>query len=193
MAEAPTILVTPDPRLRNKSKKVVAGSSETKKIVEKMIKLARNWEKRHPHEISAAMAAPQMGIHKRVVIVREDQDDKEGNSWTALINPEVIRTEGKNIADYEGCLSVPMLYGMVERPQKVKLKAWTLDGAEVRIKAEGTLARILLHEIDHLDGILFVDRIKGKSDTLFNLDDKGELKPIPKDEVKKYEATIFGK
>ena len=193
MSKTPTILVTPDPRLRQKSERVEVESAETTEIVRRMTKLAMEWEKDHPFEMSAAMAAPQMGVNKRIVIVRENQEDKKKNGWVALLNPEVIRTEGKEKTDHEGCLSVPKLYGLVSRPDRVKIKAWLLDGDEVRIKADGPLARILLHEIDHLDGRLFVDLIKDKKDAFFELDDKGELKPIKYEEIKKHEDTIFGK
>lgn len=143
------------------------------------------WEAAHPYELSAAMAAPQLGVNQRIIIIRDDFDDKDNNSFTALINPEVIRTEGKIIKDYEGCLSVPELYGMVGRPEKAKIKAQLADGNEVRIKASGYLARTLLHEIDHLDGILFIDHIKDDPNAFYRLDEHGDLKPITD-----YEASI---
>ena len=116
-----------------------------------------------------------MGVLKRIIIIRDDMENKKNATFTALINPEVIRTEGKVKKDYEGCLSVPSIYGMVPRATKVKVKAQLEDGTEVRIKATDELARTLLHEIDHLNGILFIDHIKGVEDAFYKMDDKGDL------------------
>lgn len=172
------IITTPDRRLREKSEKVGKIDDEILDIIAKMRKLSVDWESEHPYELSAAMAAPQMGVLKRIIIIRDDMEDKKNAHFTALINPEVTKTEGKTVTDYEGCLSVPKIYGMVPRPLKVRVKAKTEDGKEVRIKATGELARTLLHEIDHLDGILFIDHIRDKSDAFYYMDDKGELLPV---------------
>lgn len=172
------IITTPDPRLRQRSSKVNQITDETHEIIGKMNRLSLDWEKAHPYELSAAMAAPQMGINQRIIIVRDDLSDKKNNTFTALINPEVIRTDGKIVKDYEGCLSVPEIYGLVERPDKVKVKALLEDGHEVRIKADGFLARTLMHEIDHLNGILFIDHIKDNPSAFYRMNDKGDLEPI---------------
>lgn len=174
------IITTPDPRLREKSSKVT-DIAEVADTIAAMRELSIAWEKEHPYEISAAMAAPQIGVNKRIIIIRDDMEDKSNATFTALINPEVIKTEGKTVKDYEGCLSVPKIYGMVPRPTKVKVKAFLEDGNEVRIKAEDDLARVLLHEIDHLDGILFIDHIKDVKDAFYEMDDKGDLKPLDYD------------
>lgn len=172
------IITTPDPRLRAKSAKVREITPETQEIISNMVAKSLEWEKQHPYELSAAMAAPQLGINQRIIIIRDDLDDKTNNHFTALINPEVIRTEGKIETDFEGCLSVPEIYGKVGRPRKVKVKALLEDGNEVRLKAEGFLARTLLHEIDHLDGILFIDHIRGQKDAFYRMNDKGDLDPV---------------
>ena len=173
------VIVTPDPRLREKSTKARPGDPEVEQIIEKMRKNTLEWEKQHPHELSAAMAAPQLGYNKRIIIVRDDFDDKENRHFTALLNPEIIKAEGQIVKDHEGCLSVPKYYGLVPRHDKVKVKALLEDGNEVRIKADGFLARTLQHEIDHLNGILFIDHIKDDKEAWFYIDDKdGELKPI---------------
>ena len=139
------IIVTPDPRLRLVSKKVSKITDETKKHINLMIKNSLEWEAEHPFELSAAMAAPQLGINERIIIIRDNMEDKDDQAFVALINPEVIKTDGKIIKDYEGCLSVPKFYGLIPRPNRVRIKAKTIDGTEVRIKAEGSLARTLLH------------------------------------------------
>ncbi len=185
------IITTPDPRLRQKSTKVNHITDETHEIIADMVRLSLDWEKAHPYELSAAMAAPQMGVNQRIIIVRDDFDDKKNNSFTALINPEVIKTEGKIIKEHEGCLSVPEIYGLVGRPHKVKIKAQLEDGTDVRIKADGYLARTLLHEIDHLDGILFIDHIRDDHDAFYRLDDKGDLQPVNYDAEIKNNTNLF--
>ena len=122
------IITTPDPRLRTKSRKVNKITEETKDIIAEMRKASLAWEKEHPYELSAAMAAPQLGFNRRIIIIRDDLDDKKNTNFTAFIDPEVIKTDGKIEKDYEGCLSVPYVYGLVERPTKVKIKAMLEDG-----------------------------------------------------------------
>ena len=172
------IITTPDGRLREKSEKVHKIDDEIRGIIADMRKLSLDWEKDHPYELSAAMAAPQMGVLKRIIIIRDDMENKKNATFTALINPEVIRTEGKVKKDYEGCLSVPSIYGMVPRATKVKVKAQLEDGAEVRIKATDELARTLLHEIDHLNGVLFIDHIRDEEEAFYKMNDKGDLIPV---------------
>lgn len=172
------VITTPDPRLRQKSEKIRDFDDSLREIVKQMVDASLEWEQAHPYELSVAMAAPQLGILKRVIIVRNDAEDKGDTEFTALINPEVIRAEGRILKDYEGCLSVPWVYGLVPRAEKVKVKAQLVDGTEVRIKASGTLARTLMHEIDHLDGILFIDRIKDDPKAFYRLRDDGELELV---------------
>ncbi len=180
------IITTPDPRLREKAEKVSTIDKEVLDVIAEMRRLSLEWEKEHPYELSAAMAAPQMGILKRIIVVREDMEDKKNATFTALINPVVIKAEGKIKKDFEGCLSVPSIYGMVPRPTKVRIKAKLEDGTEVRIKATDELARTLLHEIDHLDGVLFIDHIRDKKDAFYRMNDKGDLVPVD------YEKEIAG-
>ena len=98
------------------------------------------------------LAAPQVGVLRRVVVI------DIGEGVIELINPELIETEGEQIGP-EGCLSVPGVTGEVERPLKVKVKALNRKGEEFIIEGEGLLARALCHEIDHLDGIIFTDKV----------------------------------
>lgn len=172
------IVTTPDPRLREISAKVREITPEIHNIIADMVTASLKWEDEHPYELSAAMAAPQLGENLRIIIVRDDLDNKDNNTFTALINPEIIRAEGKNVKDYEGCLSVPSIYGLVSRPDKVKVKALLEDGNEVRLKANGYLARTLQHEIDHLNGILFIDHIKNDKNAFFRMDKNGDLQKI---------------
>lgn len=189
--DIPSIVTTPDPRLRQKSEKVHQIDDETKRIIDEMIASSLAWEEEHEFELSAAMAAPQLGYNKRIIVVREDMSNKDNANFVPLINPIVIKTEGKIIEDYEGCLSVPSIYGKVGRPYKARIKAVTENGEEVRLKATGFLARTLLHEIDHLDGILFIDHIKDQTDAFYKLNDKGDLEPLNYDKYIKNNKDLF--
>ena len=189
--DIPSIVTTPDPRLRQKSEKVHQIDDETKRIIDEMIASSLAWEEEHEFELSAAMAAPQLGYNKRIIVVREDMSNKDNANFVPLINPVVIKTEGKIIEEYEGCLSVPSVYGKVGRPYKARIKAVTENGEEVRLKATGFLARTLLHEIDHLDGVLFIDHIKDQTDAFYKLNDKGDLEPLNYDKYIKNNKDLF--
>jgi peptide deformylase len=141
-----------------------------------------DWEDSRPHEISAALAAVQVDNLERVVIIRSDFDDKAVRDFTPLINPEIVKFEGEIIRDYEGCLSVTGVYGKVPRYSKIRVKALDTEGNEVRFKAEGFLARVIQHEIDHTNGIVFIDHIRDEHNAFYTLDDKGELQPLNYDE-----------
>lgn len=100
----------------------------------------------------AGLAGPQVGILKRIVVI------DVGEGIINLINPEIIETEGSHIVE-EGCLSIPNKWGKIERPERVTVKAINEKGEEFILKGEGELAKALCHEIDHLDGILFIDKV----------------------------------
>ena len=194
------VITTPDPRLRQKSTKVSQIDDEVKQIIAEMVQSCIDWENEHEYryitfqsnaELSAAMAAPQLGYNRRIIVVREDMSNKDNANFIALINPEVIKTEGKTLYDYEGCLSVPTIYGKVPRPAKARIKAVLEDGTEVRLKAQDFLARTLLHEIDHLNGILFIDHIKDQTDAFYKLDDKGDLVPLDYDKYIKDNKELW--
>ena len=147
-----------------------------------MTDAALDWEASRPHEVSAALAAVQIDALQRVVIIRSDFDNKESKEFTVLINPEIVKYEGSIVTDYEGCLSVSNIYGKVPRHSKVRVRATTLDGEEVRFKATGFLARVVQHEIDHTNGTVFIDHIKDSHDAFYTLDSEGELIPLEYDE-----------
>ncbi len=112
------------------------------------------------------LAAPQVGILKRIFVI--DCGDEEGNSVPyVFINPEIIDRDGIQ-ADYEGCLSVPGKSGMVTRANKIKVKAFNEKMEPFEMEAEGLLARCILHENDHLDGVVYVDKVDG---ILYNNED----------------------
>ena len=182
MMKKENIIALPNPHLRNKSAKVHVITDDIIKLIDDMTSASLDWEDSRPHEISAALAAVQIDVLERVVIVRSDFDDKAARDFTALINPEIVKAEGTLIEDYEGCLSVGGIYGKVPRYSKIRVKALDLEGHEVRFKAEGFLARVIQHEIDHTNGIVFVDHIRDKKDAFYTLDEKGELQPLDYDE-----------
>lgn len=172
------IITLPSPHLRDKSAKVHVVTDETHALIDDMVSAALDWEDSRPHEISAALAAVQIDRLDRVVIVRSDFDDKDVRDFTTLINPEIVKYEGAVTDDYEGCLSVSNIYGKVPRHSKIRIKAIDEDGNEVRFKAEGFLARVIQHEVDHTNGIVFIDHIRDNKDAFYTLDEKGELQPL---------------
>jgi peptide deformylase len=175
------IITLPNDHLRQKSEKVRDIDEASLALIKEMTDAALDWEASRPHEISAALAAVQIDALQRVVIIRSDFEDKENNSFTALINPEIVKYEGNIVEDYEGCLSVKDIYGKVPRYNKIRVKAINLEGQEVRFKADGFLARVIQHEIDHTNGIVFIDHIKESEKAFYRLDAKGELEPLDYD------------
>ncbi len=175
------IITLPNPHLRQKSARIHVITDDVRQLVQDMTDASLDWEDSRPHEISAALAAVQVDKLERVVIIRSDFEDKAIREFTPLINPEIVKYEGQVVADYEGCLSVSSFYGKVPRYTRVRVKALDLNGNEVRFKADGFLARVIQHEIDHTNGIVFVDHIHDKSDAFYRLDEKGELQPLDYD------------
>ncbi len=105
------------------------------------------------------LAANQVGVLKRVIVIDlHSRTEKQGKEQIILINPEIVVQEGEIVKE-EGCLSLPGLYRKVKRAAYVKVKAQNLEGEEFEIEGEGLLARAFQHEIDHLDGIVFIDRL----------------------------------
>lgn len=186
-----SIIRLPNPHLRQKSAKVHVVTDETRQLVDDMVSASLDWEDSRPHEISAALAAVQVDRLERVIVVRSDFEDKATRDFTTLINPEIVKYEGELVAEHEGCLSVEGVYGQVPRHTKVRVRALNLDGQEIRFKAEGFLARVLQHEIDHTSGIVFVDRIKDQTDAFYQLDEKGELQPLDYDSVIKPNRLLW--
>jgi len=176
------IITLPNVHLRQKSSKVHVVDDSITTLITNMTDAAIDWEDSRPHEISAALAAVQIDALKRVVIVRSDFENKEDREFTVLINPEIVKYEGNIQSDYEGCLSVKDIYGKVPRHTKIRVKALNVQGAEVRFKADGFLARVIQHEIDHTNGILFIDHIRDDQSAFYELDEKGELQQLNYDE-----------
>jgi peptide deformylase len=180
------IIILPHPHLREKSAKVHVITEKTLQLIENMKAAALDWEASRPNEVAVALAAVQIDVLERIVIIREDFDDKDNKEFIVLINPEVVKYEGEIVTDQEGCLSVENVYGLVPRYEKVRIKAVSLDGREIRIKSPTPfIARILQHEIDHTNGKCFVDHITHDKDAFSILTKDGDLKPIRYEKVKK--------
>lgn len=178
------IISLPHKSLHMKSKRVGLVTDEIKALVEDMESATLDWEDSRPHEFGIALAAVQIDELFRVVVVRNSFDNKDDRSFTAFINPEIVKLDGEIVEDYEGCLSVRDLYGLVPRHTRVKVKARDLEGKEFRVTAEGFLARVLQHEIDHTNGKVFLDHIANKPEAFYHLSKSGKLEKLDYDKVK---------
>ena len=172
------IITLPHASLRQRSKKVGYIGSDIKELVLDMESATLDWEASRAHEVGVALAAVQVNKLHRVVVVRNNFDDKNDKTFLVLINPEITKYEGDIEEDYEGCLSVLDIYGKVPRYSKVRVKALDLEGREFRLTASGFLARIFQHEIDHTNGIVFIDHIKNNSEAFYKLEENGNLKAL---------------
>ncbi|MGI6144260.1 MAG: peptide deformylase [Clostridia bacterium] len=139
------IVKSEDEILRQKAKEIEEVTPQVCKLLDNLR------DTLYATSYGVGLAAPQIGISKRAIVVDVDDELFE------LINPEVVEQEGLAV-DTEGCLSVPGIVGEVIRAKKVKIRALNREGEEVVIVADGLLARAFQHEIDHLDGILFIDK-----------------------------------
>ncbi len=140
-----------DACLEKKCKPVKEVSKRTLELIDDMLETMYDAE-------GVGLAAPQVGILKRIAVI--DAGEEYQDAPLILINPEVIETEGEQ-TDYEGCLSVPGKVGRVTRPEKAKVRAYDEEMNEFTVEGEGLLARALLHEIEHLDGHMYVEKVSG--------------------------------
>jgi len=175
------ILTSEHPVLRQKAKKIKRVDASTQKLIDDMFDSM--------HEARGlGLAAPQIGKSLRVLIIEMPADETDDSvealpddqrqvSYSgekyALVNPEIVKSEGEQFGE-EGCLSIPGYVGKVRRAMKVTVKALDRKGKEVKVKGEGLLARALQHEIDHLDGILYTDRLE-KPEHLMRLTEDGRV------------------
>jgi peptide deformylase len=174
---AKDIITLPNPTLRDRSKRVGHIGEEIRNLARDMVEATLDWESGREHEFGAALAAIQVAQAYRLVVVRNNFDDKADKSFSVYINPEIVKFEGTPTEELEGCLSVKDIYGSVERYPKVKVKALNLEGKQIRITAIDFLARVFQHEIDHTKGIVFVDRVSDPH-KLFRLRSDGKFTPV---------------
>ncbi|HSH31950.1 MAG TPA: peptide deformylase [Candidatus Saccharimonadales bacterium] len=172
------LITLPHAHLRERSSKVGLITDEVTQLVEDMKAVTLDWEDSREHEVGVALAAVQIDQLLRVVVIRNNFDDKTDRTFTAFINPTITKYEGEIQEDYEGCLSIKDIYGKVKRHTKVRVKATNLEGREFRITAEGFLARVFQHEIDHCSGKVFIDYIKGEPEKFFKLLPDGKLEQL---------------
>ena len=157
------VIKLPHPTLRRKAHKVVDFNKDLQQLIKDMIETMRD-------EPGVGLAAPQVNISQRLIVVEYPEDDSIPDAKAkvfVLANPELSQVSDEKEKGIEGCLSVPNLFGEVERSQSVTVCGQNRHGKDVVIQANGWLSRIFQHEIDHLDGILFVDR----ADVLYHPDD----------------------
>ncbi len=173
------IITLPNSHLRQKSVRVGIITAEVKNIIENMKAATLDWEASRPHEVGVALAAVQIDKLYKIIVVRNDFDNKDDKDFHVFINPEIVKLEGDLEEDFEGCLSVKDVYGKVPRYSKIRMRALNENGQEVRVKAEGFLARVLQHEVDHCNGMVFVDHIKDQHDAFYKLTDDGKLEKLP--------------
>jgi len=161
------IVTAEDPRLRTKSHKITKFDNDLKRLSEDMFETMYS-------AIGVGLAAPQIGLMQRLIVIGIPAElDEEGKEIApaeeyALVNPEIIKAFGEEEME-EGCLSVPGYRGWVKRATSIKVRAQDIEGKPLRIRASGYLAEVMQHEIDHLEGILFVDRIES-ADKLYRYD-----------------------
>jgi peptide deformylase len=143
-----------NPVLRQKSKKVRRFGQALQNLIDDMVETM--------HAVNGlGLAAPQIGVSQQVIVLQlpEDEEDPQSGKLYVLCNPEIVRTVGEEEESEEGCLSVPGFVGDVRRAAVVTVKGLDRHGKKIRIKAEGLLARAFQHEIDHINGTLYIDRV----------------------------------
>ncbi len=185
------VITLPHRSLRKRSKPIGHISPQTLQLIKDMEASTLDWEDAREHEVGVALAAVQINSHKRVVVIRNNFDNKRDRSFTAYINPEITKYEGEPVVEFEGCLSVKDLYGKVPRYPKVHVRAKDVHGKVVNLTAEGFLARVFQHEIDHTNGILFVDHIKDTPTAFHRLRATGSIDPLTDEERTEVFREIF--
>ncbi len=148
------IRVLGDSVLREKSRKVTRFSDELRALADDMVETMRSSN-------GVGLAAPQVGVLQRLIIVEtpEDEDEPGSGELHIVVNPKLIRVSEELVDGLEGCLSIPGYVGEVTRHETVVVKGQDVRGRKIRVNATGFLARVLQHEIDHLEGVLFVDQL----------------------------------
>ncbi|HET9492387.1 MAG TPA: peptide deformylase [Methylomirabilota bacterium] len=136
-----------DPALRRRASEVGEITPEIRKLVDDMVETMYD-------EVGIGLAAPQVGVSLRLIVIADDAS----RQVRALVNPVIVDLDGERTAE-EGCLSIPGIFAPVSRAVRVRVEARDLDGAPVMLEGRELLARVFQHEIDHLDGVLFIDRL----------------------------------
>ena len=165
------VLQFPDPRLRRKAEPIAPHE-----IDEALRELARDMAETMYDEPGIGLAATQVGVPRRMIVMDLEWSEAGERKPRVLLNPEIAEREGSEISREEGCLSVPDFKADVERDARVVVRARTLDWEEVQFEATGLEAYCFQHEIDHLDGMLFIDRISRLKRNLYVRQRKKQLR-----------------
>ena len=151
------IVTLPEAVLRRKAHSVTKFDKNLQTLIDDMVETMREAP-------GVGLAAPQIGLSERIIVIEyyerqedEEKEDAPKKVW-AVLNPEIVKSSAETVVGVEGCLSIPGLVGEVERHAVIQVKGLNRHGKPMKIKAEGWLARIFQHEIDHVNGILFTDR-----------------------------------
>jgi peptide deformylase len=153
------VILLGNPILRKKARKVTNfNNPKLQQLLDDMVETMLD-------EPGVGLAAPQVAVSQRVIVVRLPDDEESKREYGddagvlyQVVNPEIIRESRDMVDGIEACLSIPGYFGNVKRHQSVTVRGYDRDGKKIRIKANGWLARVFQHEIDHLDGVLFIDR-----------------------------------
>jgi peptide deformylase len=153
-----TIVTLPDPVLRRKARPVSAFDKQLQALIDDMVETMRQAP-------GVGLAAPQVGVSERLIVIEYADPPEEGEEEQevkpklyVIANPEIVKTSEEKVLGVEGCLSIPGLVGEVERHAMIQVKGLNRRGQPMKVKAEGWLARIFQHEIDHINGVVFPDR-----------------------------------
>lgn len=141
------ICTVPDPALRQRAKRVTSFNGSVQRLIDDMIETLHGVE-------GVGLAANQVGNPLRIIVIQLPEE-----AVISIINPEIVRRAGERVV-VEGCLSLPGYQGEIKRSERVSVKGLDRQGKEMRLKAEGLLAQALEHEIDHLNGVLYIDRLE---------------------------------
>lgn len=156
MSEDRTIRIIGDPVLRKRAKEVKQLDRRIARLVKRMFSMMYEWK-------GIGLAAPQIGLSRQMLVL----DTQEKQEKIALINPRIVSYSNETVEMKEGCLSIPEVEAEIERPCSIEVCGLDPNGKQLCIEAEGMLARVLQHEIDHLSGVLFVDHLKPHEKEVF--------------------------
>lgn len=163
------IVMLGDPVLRRKAKKVHRVDNYTRSLIDDLTDTVRSAH-------GAGLAAPQIGVPLRAIVTFVDE------KLHVVLNPEIVQESDEAVEADEGCLSIPGWYGPVERKERVTIRGLSKTGKPIKIKSEGWEARAFQHEIDHLDGVLFIDRVKDR-DRLHKVETDEEEEELEEEQV----------
>jgi peptide deformylase len=161
MAKSLPIKIYPCPVLRQKSQEIKTEELQKSEIKQ----LVLDMEKTMREKDGVGLAAPQVGVNKRIVAIEIAADNPRYPGHDSvpsliLINPKILRRSWKKVLEEEGCLSLPEIFGLVKRSVKITVTALDRNGKKIKFRATGFFARVVQHEVDHLDGVLFIDKAK---------------------------------